>query len=35
MGCCDCGCDKTRKRNIPLAVWILLVLALLAVYFWQ
>ncbi len=35
MGCCDCGCETKKKRRVPLAVWILLALGALAVFFWQ
>lgn len=35
MGCCDCGGETKKKRRVPIAVWVLLVLILLALFFWQ
>lgn len=35
MGCCDCGCDEKKKRRVPLALWVVLGIAVLTVLFWQ
>lgn len=35
MGCCDCGGQTKAKRRVPLALWVVVILAGLALLYWQ